>query len=239
MKSKKIVIGTFILFTTILLIGQALAITGSIGNARMILRAETGDVIDKYILVRNVNDEALNIELAAIGDLGKDITILDEKFVLEGGEEKKAQFKIKVRNVGTTQGKINVMFSPIVKGNGVGLSSTIIVIAEKGPGFFDFGRGDDENEDDDEKLNGGDKDENDGGVGVMTGKALSPIIKDKNNQGNKVLVFLGSLTIIIFIVFLGLLMYKNNLEKDEVKSKTKDKTKRGNSKSKKKDQVYE
>lgn len=116
------------------------AITGSIGNARMILRAETGDTIERSILVKNVNDVALDIDVFATGDLVDDITIKDSKFRLEAGEEKDAFFTIKVRKEGTSESRINVMFKP-EEGNGVGLSSTVIVIAEKGPGIFDFGDG--------------------------------------------------------------------------------------------------
>lgn len=234
MMLKRIVIVGFMFFVGLMLVGQVLAITGSIGNARMILRAETGDTIDKYILVRNVNDEALNIELEAIGDLSSDITILHDKFVLEAGTEKRAEFIIKVKNVGTTQGKINVKFSPIIKGNGVGLSSTIIVIAEKGPGFFDFGGSDEEDKEDNDKDDG--VDESEGGVSLMTGNVLSPVENKVSGGLDKKLVISGLFTIIIFILFLGLLMYKNNMnksDKDDLKSK------RGNSKSKKKSQVYE
>jgi preprotein translocase subunit SecG len=114
------------------------AITGSIGNARMILRdVETGDTIERSILVKNVNDVSVDIELFAEGDLEDSIDIKDNNFRLEPQTEKKAYFTIKVKKPGTTETKINVKFTPIEGGNGVGLSSTIIIVAEKGPGFIE------------------------------------------------------------------------------------------------------
>ena len=54
------------------------------------------------------------------------------------GEEKKAQFDVKVRKVGTYNGQINVFFRPAngTEG-GVVLSSNIIVIARKNQGYTD------------------------------------------------------------------------------------------------------
>jgi len=109
-------------------ISSAYAITGSIGNARMILRASVGDEIEKYILVKNVNDVPINIELLASGDLEKYITIKDNNLTLSPGGEKRAYFTIKVGKNGTTESQINIKFTPS-EGNGVGLTSTIIVIA--------------------------------------------------------------------------------------------------------------
>lgn len=111
-----------------LLAGQALAITGSIGNARMILRLEQGEEIEKYVLVRNVNDVPVDIKLSVSGDLEDHVKLEEESFRLKAGEEKKAHFTIKAAKSGTTETKINVAFSP-EEGHGVGLSSTVVVIA--------------------------------------------------------------------------------------------------------------
>ena len=48
--------GVFIILILISSISLVHAITGSIGNARMVLRVNVGDTIEKYILVKNVND---------------------------------------------------------------------------------------------------------------------------------------------------------------------------------------
>jgi hypothetical protein len=121
----------FCLFMAILLLGQAMALTGSIGNARMVLRLEQGQEIEKYILVKNVNDVPLTINLTATGDLADYIKIKDNNFKLDPGKEKKAYFTIKAALSKTTTTSINVAFTP-EEGSGVGLSSTIITLVENG-----------------------------------------------------------------------------------------------------------
>ena len=127
--NKKIILIAFSLIIIVTLISNILAITASIGNARMVLRAETGDEIEKYVKVINVNDVRVDIELSASGDLEDYVEIIDDKFSLEPGEEKKAYFLVNVVKPGITETRINVKFIP-EQGNGVGFSSTIIVIAE-------------------------------------------------------------------------------------------------------------
>ena len=126
--SKSLITSIFIIILMLSFVSSVYAITGSIGNARMILRPEIGDSIEKSILVKNVNDIAVDIELSITGDLVEDIKIKDNKFRLNAGDEKKAFFTIDIRNYGTTETKINVKFIPIDGGNSVGLSSTIIII---------------------------------------------------------------------------------------------------------------
>lgn len=124
-----------ILFLTILFSSFALAaaLTGSIGNAKMILRAETGDTIERTILVQNVNDVAVNIEMYASGDLENYTKIEEANFTLEPGENRDVQFTIKVKKSGTTETKINVKFATVTGSGGVGLSSTIIIMAKDTP----------------------------------------------------------------------------------------------------------
>ncbi|VVB77928.1 Uncharacterised protein [uncultured archaeon] len=113
------------------------AIAANLGNARMVLHANTGDIIEKTVLVKNVNNETINIEAAASGDLASDVTIKNPKFSLAEGEEKNIELSIKVKKEGTTETKINVKFISQETQKGVGLSSTIIVIAGEGTGFPD------------------------------------------------------------------------------------------------------
>jgi len=133
MESKKIFSVLMLLIITISSVSFALAasdiITGSIGNSRMILRLNTGDQIEKSVRVINVNDVSVEINISVTGDLQQDITLKDESFILGPGEEKKAYFTIDVKESGTTETSINVQFSPVDGKNGVGLSSTVIVIA--------------------------------------------------------------------------------------------------------------
>ena len=131
MKTKR----SLLLALLILLIFASLAsqvsaqkITGSIGNSRMILRLEEGESVRKSVLVRNVNDISLKVDVTASGDLAESIELEETSFELAAGEEKKVYFTIKATKGGTTESKINIRFTP-EEGNGIGLSSTVIVIA--------------------------------------------------------------------------------------------------------------
>lgn len=199
---KKTIIGVLSLVIVLMVVGEVFAITGSIGNARMILRAEKGDKIEKYILVKNVNDVPLNIELSVSGDLEDYIDIKDKEFRLEPGKDKKAYFTIKVAKEGTTETKVNVRFAP-EEGNGVGLSSTVIVIAEDNGGFFDWGN--DEEETDEET-------ENNEKVSVTTGRAIG--IK----KINPVAVGLLITTIVFIILIILLIIASAKITKSKKKS---------------------
>ena len=188
------------------------AITGSIGNARMILHAEQGDEIEKYVLVKNVNDVAVDIEITASGDLADYVDIQDEEFSLEAGEEKKAYFTIQVKKAGTTETKINVKFTPQEGKNGVGLSSTIVIIAEKSS-WFDWGSSDEE----DEECEGDscNTDESEEGVSVTTGKVVS------NSGISTGMLIAFSTTGIVFIalVVLLVLMFRKTKNKKNIREK--------------------
>lgn len=116
------------------------AITGSMGNAKMVLYPEvngwTNTVIEKSILVKNVNSMPINITLELDENASKFIELIDKSFILESGEEKKAQFEIRVKKEGKYEGRINVFFRPTEgKESGVVLSSTVIVITKKDNGY--------------------------------------------------------------------------------------------------------
>lgn len=117
-------------FVFIILIGFCSAVTGSTRSGRMVLRGDIGDILEKFVIVQNVNDVPIRLELFASGDLEDFINIKDYNFTLSPGEEKKAYFNIKVGKGGTTESKINMQFTALGEKNGVGLSSAIIVIAD-------------------------------------------------------------------------------------------------------------
>ncbi len=119
---------SLILIIMILSLSSVIAITASIGNLRMTLRVQTGEVIEKYILVKNVNDFSVKVTLTPSGDLKDNIILKDSEFELAPKEEKKAYFTIKSDKPGTTESRINVRFSQD-KGNSAGLSSVITLIA--------------------------------------------------------------------------------------------------------------
>ena len=133
MKTSHLTIKILIVFCLIILMtGATLAITASIGNARMVLRGDVGDSFEKSIRVINTNDVAVDVELSSGGDLEDYILIKDDGFRLEPGKDKKAYFTLGVEKSGTTESYINIQFTPVEGGNGVGLTSTIIVIAGDG-----------------------------------------------------------------------------------------------------------
>jgi len=187
METKKIF--AFVILLLVFSFSFASAITGSMGNARMILRVEQGDTIEKYILVKNVNNVSLDIELTTEGDLASHVNIKDKAFRLEPGTEKRAYFEITAAEKGTTETKINVQFTPIDGGNGVGLSSTVVVIAEESGGFFDFG-GDDEASLEDVDENGSIINEN----------------KEDGKRGVSLTIILGLILVILVLVFVWVLL---------------------------------
>jgi len=116
----------------VLLASSVFAITGGLGNARMILRTEPGEDVQRNILIRNVNEVPLNISLSVTGDLKDNLEIDGEKdFEIQSGEDRKVYFTIYSDEEGTFETKINVQFTP-ENGNGVGLSSNIIMIVGEG-----------------------------------------------------------------------------------------------------------
>jgi len=148
----------FIIISVIILINITFvsAITGSMGNAKMILYPEvngfTTTIIEKSILTKNVNDIPINVTLQ-VDEAGKEfLELIDESFTLPAGEEKKAEFLVKVRKEGTYNGKINVFFSPFEgKEPGVVLSSNIIVIAKKDQNYEEIDEGSEDVEDIDDE----------------------------------------------------------------------------------------
>ena len=118
------------LLLVLVVVSSVYAISGRIGNGKMFLKAEVSDdepaSIEKYILVRNVNDISVKIQLVSDGNIKDFISIPESEFVLAPGQDKKANFVINVEQPGLYEGRINVYFSPFEeKGPGVVLSSQI------------------------------------------------------------------------------------------------------------------
>ena len=140
----------------LMIVPTSAKITGSIGNARMVLKIPAGESMDKCILVKNVNDADVEIQLIPAGELTDSIVLKESQFTVAAGTEKNACFTITALQEGTTETKINVMFSPVGGGNGVGLSSTIIVISEKKPSILEsvFGNADDKTDESNSSISG-------------------------------------------------------------------------------------
>ena len=198
--SKKILI-TALVF--IFLLTTVTAITGSIGNSRMVLRLDPNEEIEKYILVKNINDVPLTIFLTVNGDLADNVEIKDEEFVLQPQTEKKAYFTIKAGESGTSETKINVKFVP-EEGNGVGLTSTIIIIVND-DSVIDS---DDEDITEDAQTDAGnEQDAQDDVSSGLTGRAAD--LKSKLKLS--ISAVLITTTIVLILVFLALIIYYSKL----------------------------
>jgi hypothetical protein len=212
MKSKKEYVLVTLIFIGLMILSQfalVSAITGSMGNARMVLYPEvnglTNTIIEKSILVKNVNDVAIDIKLEVDENSTEFLELVDEEFTLQPGEEKRAEFKVKVKKPGKYEGKINVFFSESgdEKSGGVVLSSNIIVIA-KNPN--DTGE-------EEEEVN---EEVNENSEIPITGKATS----ENNKERNPVGIFLTITTVILIIVLIILfILSEKKRKKEESKSK--------------------
>jgi hypothetical protein len=128
--AKKTIVTVLLLVMLVGIVSSCYALTANIGNARMILRAQVGDTIERSVLVKNVNNVTVKIDAVVVGDLAKDLVLKNSNFTLEPNQEKNIDFKVKVTKNGTSETKINIGFSPTDgKGGAVGLTSTIIIIA--------------------------------------------------------------------------------------------------------------
>ena len=178
-----------------ILVSTVSALTASIGNGRMVIRANAGDSIDRYVLVKNVNDVSVKINMTVDGDLEKSITLKENYFILGPGEEKKAYFTIYANKNGTTETNINVGFKPTEgKESGVGLHSTVIVITSGDsvdspePGEVDTG----------ETIGGA--------ITRLTGNVIG------EGKSSLVVFLLGMTTIVLVIIFIFLMARKNKAE---------------------------
>ncbi|MAG20038.1 hypothetical protein CL618_01230 [archaeon] len=130
------------------------AIKGTIGNAKMILREDVGVEIDKSILVINDNDGDVTINLEVL-DIQDIVTLNEDNFVLEAGEEKNAGFIVKADEEGLYNGKIIVKFSSD-DGN-VAVASNVILITS---GYSNTNNDPDDTEPDDTNPDNTNPDDN-------------------------------------------------------------------------------
>lgn len=203
MIDKKTLVFAFAIVVLMTGIMMVSAVTGSIGNGKMVLYPEvngwTNTVIPKTILVNNVNDIPVNITLKLDSNASDFIELVDETFILEAGESKKAEIVIKVKKEGTYEGRVNVFFKP-VEGNeaGVVLSSTIVVIAKKDTGY-------EEEEEDPEQGNE---------------EVINPENPEEQTKPSKLIKVWGISTLILVVVLL-ILLYIWGKKRKKSKRRTK------------------
>ncbi|MFH1607764.1 MAG: hypothetical protein ABIA78_01390 [archaeon] len=204
MKKIKGLFAIGLLLTILLSTSSVLAVTGSIGNARMILYPEvnglTTTTIEKTILVRNVNEEHLKVTLELDAEGKNFLEIIDNEFILKPNEEKKANFLVKVKKEGRYEGRINVFFSPIEEGPGVVLSSTIIVSAKKDQTYQDI----EEKQDQEEQES------------LITGGVIG---NDEKNQRSLFILILSTFILIVVLAFLIYLMNNKKIKSSSRKKK--------------------
>jgi hypothetical protein len=191
---KRIILAISMLIFMSMAVSFVSAVTAINANGRMVLYPQigpSGTTIEKTIKVSNVDNEPINITLKADENLSSIVKIIDDKFVLQPGEDRKARFNIVLTKPGYYEGKINVYFQPSKGGNGVVLPSVIIIYASKSG--EDVG----DNADNNSTTSGGD----------MLGKL-------KANSGA---IFGVIFTIVLVIVFISLIfMWKKKKVKKRV-----------------------
>lgn len=201
-KSFIIMLVLFVIFSLYLVS----AITGSLGNAKMFLDAEVGETLEKYVLVKNVNDVPVNIKLSVSSDISKDVKLEDEEFELTPGEDRRVYFTIKARKPGIYEIRILVRFSEEGGKTGVGLSSVITLKV--------YGKGEmPEDELDEDELDEESEEDTSAITGNVVGESgISPV-----------LIVLPITTILLFAALLFIIL-KTKRKKSKQRGKRSDRS---------------
>ncbi len=196
MVKKSFLILAMVMALLLLSLASVSAITARIGNSRMVLHLEAGESVEKYVLVRNVNDVPVTIDLTVSGDLAENLVLDEETFELAPGEDKKAYFTITADEPGTSETKINVRFTP-PEGAGVGVASNVIVFASG-----EDGNSTDENPDDT------------GFSFTPSGEDVSEDLLNSEGEGFKftVLNILFISTLLLVVIFIILVVYQTKVK---------------------------
>jgi len=129
-----------ILFIALILASLVSSLTASIANSKMVLYPEAGETVEKSIGVINSNNQTVIVNISVSGDLKDNTKLRDTSFTLQPNETRKAYFTIYSDEDGTFETNINIGFMPTEGKNGVGISSTVILVvggktdAELNPG---------------------------------------------------------------------------------------------------------
>ena len=220
MSTNKIILYTCILAILLVLLPGVFAISASIGNSKMVLRVGPGEEVEKYILVKNVNDAAVNISLEVTGELINNVKLEETSFRLEAKEEKRAIFTIKAGENGTSETKVNVKFTPD-EGSSVGLSSEIIMIVNEK--YAGAGRITEENGKNENIVN-----KNDSIIDKITGM-ISSNENESDGNSNKMIIFAVILSFILLCTLIGFYFYSltKRMDKKEIDRKN-EKMNKGN-----------
>ena len=124
----------FILFilATIFIIQASLALIIYLRPPKMIIRVNvTPDqpaIIERFLEVKNDNNVTVDVEFRPDGDI-KDITTVENRITLEPNEIRNVDFTVEVKEPGTYNGKINVIYYA-ANSTGVALQAEILIFAE-------------------------------------------------------------------------------------------------------------
>lgn len=126
----------FILFiiSTIFIIQSTLALIVYLRPPKMIIRVNVTPnqpaIIERFLEVKNDNNVTVDVEFRPDGDI-KDITTMEKRITLEPKEIRNVNFTVEVKEPGTYNGKIIVIYYA-TNSTGVALQAEILIFA-KGP----------------------------------------------------------------------------------------------------------
>jgi len=213
--NKKSLFLVLILFSLVLTLPLTSALTAGLGNSRMILRLSQGEEIERYVLVKNVNDFPINVSISTGGDLIDYLDLETEKLELDSQAEEKIYFTIKASKPGTTETKINFLFSGgSEEGNTVGLSSTVIVITDE----FEYEEPEEESNSNNQEETIGNQSEP--GVTVRSGAKNKDKSESSDREGEAIspTILLIS-TILLVLILIGLIIYSSKLNNKKMNKK--------------------
>ena len=120
------------LAVVLLLMAQPIfALSASIQPPKMILSGEAPGSVSGSVNVMNPNNESITVNINVTGGIIGMVQLSNESLLLDSNETQKIDFTIAFIEEGNYVGELLFFFTP-EQGQGVALSSQIIVIAESG-----------------------------------------------------------------------------------------------------------
>ena len=197
----------YLLLALLLILPITYAITGSIGNAKAIVNVQLDDgskTLSRNILVKNVNNQTVNIKLEIKDEIADLVNIIDKEFSLAPYEEKRAQYQVMLDKPGIYNGQIVVFFeSTAEKSPGVALPASLTFrVSDKDGNIPNIINNDSESDDSESDDETNDNYDSDTGVTVGVGGG-SRIKEDVNNYAlYSFLVLLGLVVATIVVYFI-------------------------------------
>ena len=211
LQKKDLIIVLLLMFMFVFIVNVS-AVTGKIGNARVVLYPEINGktTIDRTIQVINDNDFPVNINISESDEYKGIIQVEDKGFTLQAGEQKDAKFKIVLTKTGNYDGNVIVYFKKEGDKQGVALASRIIIHAT--------GKGQD-----------GVYDNNSVKDSDVKGTSISGnSVKASLGKISPVFIILGITTLICIIVLIYLIDIKSKMKNEGVLPTKTTKTKKNN-----------